>query len=818
MKISQKWLSEFVEIDPDSWPPERISDVLTDLGLEVEHIEDQQAMFNRFVIGVVKECEKHPKADKLSVTQVDVGEDELRTIVCGAPNVAAGQTVIVALDGAVIPGADFTIGKRKLRGVESNGMICSEAELKNGEGDASGIMVLDEGTPGLPLTDAMGWDDVIYDVALTPNRADCASHVGVARDLAAFMEIHEPTSTSRIVGRVPQSREQTTESSQNAVTAEVDDADLCPRYALQRITGVKVGPSPEWMQQRLRALGLRPRNILVDVTNYVNMELGQPLHAFDYNKLRGGGIVVKVAKKDEKFVTLDDKERTLNETMLMIQDLEGPVAIAGVMGGQNSEIDDDTTDVVLESAFFNPTNIRRTAKTLGMNTDASYRFERGVDIENVVGALQRATELILEHAGGEAKELVDLYPAPYQAPTVRVRYERVRAINGIHETDQTIRLMCAALGCEVKELDETSCEIVPPAWRVDIHSEIDIAEEVMRMHGINKVAAAEQATLNLGGLNLHESVQAAGGTEKLKRRALVREQLRARGYADCVTPVLTSPDTAKIGGKTPVELANALGQEFSALRTSIVPGLLAVASRNLRHGAATIRLADIGSVFNTDASTELGVKQEEHLCMLITGDREEHWSLSGRTLDLYDLFGDMDLLGNVNFGAPSELTDSVWTENTVSIESGKSIVGRAGQISPELAAAYDIEGPVYVAEITLRDVDSPMATYRAPGLYPTVRRDLALVVDEGTTAGQVIEVIERAAPKTFRGVKVFDVFRDDEHVGKGKKSLAVALTFRSDERTLVDEEVDKAMAEIIKVSEKKLGAHVRGSVHQGDGS
>lgn len=811
MKISHGWLSEFVDLDPTEWTSDRIAEVLTDLGLEVEHVDDQARALRRFVVGYVVSATPHPKADKLTVCTVDAGEPEHRTICCGAKNVAAGQYVPVALDGAIVPNGGFEIGKRTLRGVESNGMICSSSELGLDE-DHDGIMVLsDSYPPGTELAVALGLTDVVYDVFNTPNRADCNSHIGVARDLAAYIAVQSSGQRAASSDKRATSYELRATISEHPVTTGFVDPDLAPRYALQRIRNVKVVPSPDWMQQRLLAVGLRPRNILVDVTNYVNMELGQPLHAFDYNKLRGGGIEVKTMGAPFTFTTLDDKQRQLSGSELMICDLEGPVAIAGVMGGNNSEIDDTTTDIVLESAFFNPTSIRRTAKALGMNTDASYRFERGVDIGNVIGAMNRATQLILEYAGGEAAELIDLYPSPLQPAPIRVRYERMRSINGIDVSDATIRRMCEAIGCSVRELDATACEVVPPTWRVDLGAEIDLAEEVMRLHGINQVPVAEYGRLNMTGKTLHPSVQAAGGSDRLQRRRDLRRMLAARGYSDCVTSVLTSPELASAGGAAPAHLKNALGVEFSALRTSILPGLLAAASRNLRHGVDTVRLSDIGSVFDLDATAELGVRQRETLCLLVTGDRETHWSLPQRALDLYDLLGDVGIVASVATEPRPDGLPGMWTPNLVELRQGDRVVGLAGQLDPQLAAAFDVERAVYAAEIDLRLVSQTTARYQPVGQYPSVRRDLAMIVDEAVTAAAIIDSIASAAPGTFRGAEVFDVYRHDQHVGVGKKSVAVAMRFQHDERTLVDDEVDASVAEIIRALHRDVAARVRGA-------
>lgn len=830
MKISHAWLQEFVQLD-QSWTPDRVSEVLTDLGLEVEHIDDQARALDRFVVGHVLSCEKHPKADKLTVCSVDVGEPEPRTICCGAPNVAAGQYVPVALDGAIVPNGGFKIEKRTLRGVESNGMICSRAEL-NLDDDHSGIWVLsDVHRPasdalrtasdviriGMSLAEFLGTTDVIYDVAITPNRADCNSHLGIARDLAAFIAVS--SSEQRVASVVSPSEDSAPHMTKSPLNPQILSVDpsLAPRYALQRIAGVRIVPSPEWMQERLRAVGVRPRNIVVDVTNYVNMELGQPLHAFDAMKLRGGAIQVKTATAGETFTTLDGKERTLDADMLMICDAEGPVAVAGVMGGQNSEIDDNTTDIVLESAYFDPRSIRRTAKKLGLNTDASYRFERGIDIGNVLGALKRAVDMIVEFSGGSPSEVVELYPAPFQESVVRCRYSRMRDVNGIDVDDATIRLMLTSIGCEVVSEDAESVTVRIPTWRVDISAEIDLAEEVMRLYGINNVPSAEYGRVNMTGNTLHPSTRAVGGRQELLTRNSIRTKLVARGYTDCITSVLTSPETAAIGGGAVVTLKNALGSESSALRTSMIPGLLASASRNLRHGAGQVRLMEIGQVFVHAPAAELGVEQQERLTLVVAGTTGRHWSAPERALDLFDVLGDLGVVDSIQVAPTQGPADGVWSINTVDVFVNGVKVGKAGELEPAMLAAFDLS-TAYAVELDVRGILrgslSRVRKYVPVGQYPTVQRDLALIVSEGVQAGSLIEVVSKHAGAIYRGAEVFDVFRDEQHVGAGMKSVAVNITFRSDERTLVDEEIDASIRSIIEAAKRELGARVRGADDQ----
>ncbi|MBI2793171.1 MAG: phenylalanine--tRNA ligase subunit beta [Ignavibacteria bacterium] len=898
MKIVHGWVSEFVDLDPTIWRPERVADVLTDLGLEVEHIEHRSAALNRFVVGLVLECERHPNADKLSVCLVDVGESLPRTIVCGAANVAAGQFVPVALDGAVVPNGGFAIGKRMVRGVQSNGMICSREELgrddEMGTADQkedAGIWVLgssgdSELTPGRALAEVIGQTEIVYDVAVTPNRADCLSHIGIARELQAYQIVHGKEieqNGKAVTGTGKENEEKGLAGKEQQVENPTGlihsiDEHLAPFYALQKITNVTIGPSPKWLQDRLTACGLRPRNVIVDITNYVNMELGQPLHAFDFAKVRGSQFNVQGSEGSqfrvqgsrgsqfnvqgsmgsrgsqfnvqgsrgsqfnvqgskgsqfnvqgsrdddehgtmnfERFVTLDGKERTLPLHTLMICDMEGSIAIAGVMGGENSEIDVSTTDIVLESAYFDPASIRRTAKVLGLSSDASYRFERGVDPGNVLNALDRATNLILSLIPGSSAAERDVSgPGSLLEPrTIKVRFGRIRSILGTQVLNDEMINIFTALGCVVSDVTTDSCVVEPPTWRADLKEEIDFSEEVMRFYGINNINDAASAVISLQ-MPVSKPSDATGerfrvfGSSVATHRNL-RMLLVARGYSDCLTTVLTSPENAELTGTGIVKVKNPLGVEFSALRTSLVPSLLTVASLNIRHDAGTIRLCEIGNVFTWNTN----VIQREHLAVLITGEYEQHWSAPERELDLFDLLGDVGILGPL--ATRPAKSQGIWSANTVEVLANAEVIGMAGLVDPEVAALFGIDAAVFAAEISLKELDAVFAAtqaqrvYNKIGQFPSVRRDLALIVDEEIPAGRIVSIIRAAAPATCRDVRVFDVYRDVESIGRGRKSVAVGLTFRSDVKTLIDEEIEDSLNVIIRAIEQELGALIRGS-------
>jgi phenylalanyl-tRNA synthetase beta chain len=802
MKLSHRWLQEFVDLDPATWTPERVSTVLTDLGLEVEHIENMAETLRGFVVGRVLTKEAHPKADKLSVCTVDVGDGSPRTIVCGAPNVAAGQTVPVALVGARVPTADFVIESRPLRGVTSEGMICSQAELGLGE-DHNGIWVLTtDAASGTPLATALGIDDVTYEVAITPNRADCTSHIGIARDLLAYQRVHEQRVQTEL--RMPSITVPAPTSA--SVDVRVEAQDLCPHYIAHVVTNVRPVESPAWLKDRLTVLGLRPRNVIVDITNYINMELGQPLHAFDASKLEGNTIVVRRAHAHEQqFRTLDGKDRTLTSDMLMICDANRPVAIAGVMGGENSEVDDATTTVVIESAFFAPTSVRRTAKAHGLSTDASYRFERGIDPAGVARAADRAVALLCELAGGTAGTRIEVGAPRTPSQPIAYSHDRIRSLIGITESNDRIDLMLTSVECVC-----TNNTATPPSWRADLQIEADLAEEVMRLYGIDAIPSSTSAHLSLSGNTLPAHLR-AGGEHGRSLRDRVRTMLVGRGYYDCITNVLTGPDDhVSAGGSQHVALKNALGKEFSTLRTSLLPSLLRVVSRNLRHGQSTVRVFEVGSAFQRDAATELGVNQREVLTLCCAGSVEHHWSAPSRSMDLFDLLGDVASILPMTTTRPVESAIAGFSANVVEICVGSVVVGVAGEVDSALAKRSEVERAAYAAVIDLRAIAPQQRTFSPVGQFPTVRRDLALVVKEEITAGRILDVVRELNLPLLRSVGVFDVYRDAA-MGEGVKSIGIEMTFRSDERTLVDGDVDTAITSIIDATTKALGAHVRGA-------
>jgi len=801
MKISNNWLKEFVSF---THTPDALSDALTMLGIEVEAIEDEGKKFRGFFIGKVLTRKKHPNADKLSVCTVTLGEGE-QTIVCGAPNVAAGQTVVVATQGAIVPSAGFEIALRKIRGVESNGMICSRAELGVGEDDG-GIWVLPEGTPlGMPLADYLGVNDIIYEIGITPNRADCLSHLGIAREIAAL----DTTSISIPQMQLPRNEPLT------SVKITIEDPEKCPRYAARIVRNVKVQESPAWLKNRLTSLGLRPRNAVVDVTNLVLMECGQPLHAFDCDTITDSHIIVKSATAGEKFISLDSKERTLDGEMLMICDAARPVAIGGVMGGENSEITDQTTTVFIESAYFNPSSIRRTGKKLGISSDASYRFERGVDIDNLLYALDRAAMLIAELTGGTIDDgMTDVYPNPQPQKQCSMRFDRARSIIGIPIENSTMTSLLERIGCKITDSTEYAVSVIVPSYRVDISEEIDLIEEVARMVNYDNIAPDLSSKFPSG-------VAIAPEFLKPSARDTIRNFYTQHGFNEILTYSFLDKASAAVFTENPIELANPLGEEFSVMRPSMLPAMMKTMERNIRNGQTMLKLFDIGKTFHhaSWAKTFIpGIEEREHLCVALSGNTtSEQWSAKQRTVDFYDIKGIIEemcselQLVNVKFRAPKS-ESAVFTANSLEIvaKSG-TLLGSFGEVSSNYRSSFGIETPIFAAEINLSalyTVKPAIGAYQPVAHFPSVQRDVAFVTDAGVTSEAIAKVITQTGGTLLKTSTVFDVF-EGKSLGEGKKSLAFSLTFQSPERTLVEGEIQQAVSGIVSAVEKATGAKLR---------
>ncbi|KAB2926363.1 MAG: phenylalanine--tRNA ligase subunit beta [Bacteroidetes bacterium] len=808
MRISLNWLRRYLDVTDT---PERIAEVLTSVGLEVESMERLGEALRGFVVGHVLETSKHPNADRLSVCSVRLRPDgEPVQIVCGAPNVAAGQKVPVGLPGAVVPsslhdpsGKPFTLAVAKIRGVESNGMICSESELGIGQ-DKSGIMVLPEATTvGMPLAEFFGRDDVVMELGVTPNRPDCLSHLGVARDLSAYYRI--PVRRPEVAGTDGGGN---TAASLTSVT--VKNPAACPRYTARVIQDVTVKESPEWLKRLLTAAGLRPINNIVDVTNFVMFEYGQPLHAFDMDRLSGRRIVVRSAEAGESFTTLDGRTHAMTGNELMICDAERSVALAGVMGGLNSEITPETVTVLLESAYFDPVTVRRTAKRLGISTDASYRFERGVDPNAVDEASRRAAQLIAELSGGSVVPgVVDEYPSPIAPKEITLRLARVNAMLGTELTMETVSGILTSLGHRVTHVDAGTVICASPTFRPDIEQEIDLIEEVARMYGYNNIADSTSGSVVFTEPSAAE-----------RRLSDVTGWLQANGFNESVTNSLMDAKTATLFSSSAVSVRNPLSAELETLRPALLPSLLQAVAYNHNRGARTVKFFETGSVFERvsgDAPYTFvpGYVERFRLGMVLSGfSGDLSWHEKQREFDIYDVKGTVlsllrsigiDNIHLIYYDASNSLN-----EQSIGIEIQGTYVGLMGRCSEELTGRFKIEKPVYFAEFDLGPVLSGTGPKKFKGFskYPSVTRDVAFVVGEEVAAGDVERTIAEAGGAIVSGVTPFDLFTG-KNLGTGKKSLAFSVQVTPSDRTLTEAEIDAVVAAIVSRVSSRHGAVLR---------
>jgi len=803
MRISFNLLKEFVNLPAG---PKEVASILTSIGFEVENYLDYGEKYKNFVVAEVITCEKI--TEKLSYCKVFDGTRNYN-VVCGAPNVQKGIKVVLALPGAVLPKNNLEIKPTTIRGYQSEGMICSEDELEIGDCDSE-ILVLEENAKvGEPFASFSGLADVVYEIGITPNRGDCLSHLGIARELSAYFDL--PLTLPKIeLNEDPESE------IGDFVSIEVLDQEKCPRYTARVIRNVTVAESPAWLKSRLILLGLRPINAIVDVTNYVMMELGQPLHAFDYDKLALKKIVVRTANPGEKFVTLDGKERILDESMLMICDGEKPVAIGGVMGGENSEISSDTRNVLLESAFFNPVSIRRTSKKLGLMSESSYRFERGVDYENTVFALHRASQLIAMLGGGKVVSgFVDIKSNSLAKKFVPFRFDRAKRVIGIDISNDKIRKYLSSLGFKpVEEFEQKIiCEV--PSFRFDVEQEIDLIEEVARYYGYDNIPEDRSYTVTYSG----DKNETPLDVPELRKE--IKNYFISNGFTEILTQNLYSPKKAALfhSGEF-IEISNPLGEEYSIVKTSIIPSILEIVKFNLNVGKKDLRLFEIGKEFRrTTEGTKFieGVEEKEVLVVALSGlNQPLQWGINNRKVDFYDLKGIVEhflqsfecegyIIAAGNFN--SEIFGS---EYAMINYSGK-MIGEFGVISTRIAKAYEIDEEVFVWYIYLEPIYSmerKVKVYKRISPFPVVRRDLAFIVDEKLPAEKLYKIILENVGQYLREITIFDVFKG-KNIGEGKKNLAFALFFNSYERTLTVEEVQEWIDRIVQKVKEEVGGELR---------
>jgi len=797
MKISYNWLKDFIQTDKTA---EALSAILTDIGLEVESLEVVQSLpggLEGLVIGEVKTCEPHPNADRLRITTVDVGGEALLPIVCGAPNVAAGQRVVVATVGTTVyptTGEPFKISKSKIRGEVSEGMICAEDEIGLG-GSHAGIMVLAEDAPvGTAAKDYFEvHDDFVFEIGLTPNRADAASHLGVARDVAAYLR--GGYELPDISGFAP--------GDADALPVSVVDAMACPRYSSLSIQGVQVGESPQWLSDRLKAIGVRPINNVVDVTNYVLHELGQPLHAFDAGKLSGGQVVVRRACQGEPFVTLDGVERTLHEEDLMICDAEKPLCIAGVFGGMHSGVTDTTTAVFLESAYFHPVSIRKTAKRHGLNTDASFRFERGTDPDITVFALKRAAQLIVEVAGGHVSTAIsDDYPVPVLPFTFDVRYAAVQRLIGKAIPEAEIKAIIEALGITVLSESNGTLNVQVPPYKVDVTREVDIIEEVLRIYGYNRIEIKRQikASLNTSPKPDKEVVQNQ-----------VADLLIGNGFREILSNSLTKSAYLD-DADTAVRILNPLSADLEVMRQNLLFSALEAIAYNQKRKQVDLKLFEFGTAYRSENDAFV---ETQHLSLAIAGKQvAQQWNQAAKPVTFYHIKAVVDaLLQRLGITGLQE-TDApeIHYQYGLSYErNGRALVS-FGAVRQSLLQQVDVDGEVFYADFDWgligKAIRKNKITYREVSKFPAVRRDLSLLLDNDVTFGQLKAIAEKSERKLLKRVQVFDVYKGDK-LPAGKKSYALQFVLQDEEKTLNDKQIDAIVKKLIYNFEKETGAEVR---------
>ncbi len=818
MQISYNWLKNYLNIDIEV---DKVSEILTDIGLEVGGVEEVQSIkggLEGLVIGEVLTCERHPNADKLSKTTVNVGGDEILPVVCGAPNVAAGQRVVVATVGTVLYDGDesFTIKKSKIRGEESRGMICAEDEIGLGKSH-DGIMVLPAdvavGTPAKDYFDVE--TDVVFEVDLTPNRVDSASHYGVARDLAAYLKSNGKEANLQL----PSIEDFKVDNNDFPVEIVVENEEACPRYCGVTISGVTVQESPDWLKNKLKLIGLSPINNVVDITNYVLHELGQPLHAFDGDEIKGSKVVVKTLSEKSMFTTLDEIERELSDKDLMICNAEEGMCIAGVFGGMKSGVKDSTTKVFLESAYFNPVYVRKTAKRHTLSTDASFRFERGIDPNITVFALKRAALLIKEIAGGTiSSEITDIYPNPIANFEVDVKWKNILRLIGKDLSKETIKTIVTSLEMEILNEDEVGMKLSIPPYRVDVQREVDVIEDILRIYGYNNIEIPEA---------VHSTLVYSDNPDDHKVKNIIANQLVSQGFSEIMCNSLTKPgfyaDLKKYPENNVVALFNPLSNDLGGMRQSLVMGGLESIVHNVNRRSTDLKLFEFGNCYSlNNPEGEKGSldKYAEHhsLAVFLTGNMiAANWNAQERKVS----FADMRAVVNqiiLRLNIPEAMLAETEVENDVFVE-GVSLATKNkihlvdfGIVSPELSKIFGLKEIVYFAEFNwnnlLKVAGKQKVIYKEIPKYPEVSRDLALLVDKNVTFGQIKEVALKTEKKLLKSVSLFDIY-EGEKLGADKKSYAVNFILQDENKTLTDKQIDKIMSNMVKNLEREVSASLR---------
>lgn len=818
MKLSYSWLQQYIDIDID---PQKLSELLTDGGLEVEGLEKVESIkggLEGIVIGKVLTCEKHSNADKLSVTTVDVGNGQTLPIVCGAPNVAAGQKVLVATVGTILYDGDesFKIKKSKIRGEVSEGMICAEDELGLGSSH-DGIMVLpEEAETGKAAKEFFNvTDDWVYEIGLTPNRADATSHIGSARDLVAVINRFYPE--KKLSLKIPDVSAFNIDNTNLDIDVSIINNEACARYSGICISNIEIKESPEWLQNRLKSIGLRPINNVVDITNYVLMETGHPLHAFDYDRIEGKKVQVKTAEEGSSFVTLDDVERKLTAKDLMIYNAKEPMCFAGVFGGKGFGVESETKNIFLESAYFDSVYVRKTSKYHNLKTDASFRFERGADPNITIYALKRAALLIKELAGGQiASDIIDIYPKPIDKWTINLRYSQLDRLIGQKIPRDLVKSILTDLAIEIINETESGLELLIPTYKVDVTREADVIEEVLRVFGYNQIELDNQ---------IHSSISYSDKPDKDVLTNLVSEFLVAKSYTETMNNSLTRHsyyvDNNVFDENKSVKILNPLSSELNVLRQNLLFGGLETISRNLKHKRRDIKTFEFGNQYlfnNPEAeSVDKRYTQETHLAIFLSGNKyQESWSQNSAEANFYDLksilFQLLQKLGiNQKDLRFSEFNNDIYAY-ALSLSIKKNEFAQIGKLNKQLCEKNDIDQDVYYADINWTKlfelVKRYKVNYQEITKYPEVRRDLALLIDTDVSFAMLESTIKNTERGILNGVNLFDVY-EGKGIPKGKKSYAISIHLQDANKTLTDKIIEKTMAKILKSLEREYNVELR---------
>ncbi len=799
MRIPLNWLKQYVDIDEN---PDILADKLTMLGLEIEAVDKPWGDITKVRTGKILSIERHPNADKLVVCKTDVGEGEPLQIICGARNMSVGDVVPTALVGATLTGG-FEITKRKMRGIESSGMMCSAQELGLGD-DHSGLLILPSDTPvGRDFVADFGLDDTVFEIEVTPNRGDWASMTGVARELAALYGVPWSLPDATI-----QESGEHDASEMSSVTIEAPD--LCPRYIGRVLPAVQTGASPLWMAVRLLAAGQRPINNVVDITNYVLLETGHPLHAFDYDLLDENRIVVRRAQSGETIVTIDGESHQLTSEMLIIADAGRPVAVAGVMGGRESEVGENTRRVFLESAYFDPVSVRRTSRVLGLQTEAAAHFQRGADPEMALYAVERTAALMQQLAGAQvAAGLLDEYPAPLPRREVDLRYKRTDLLLGTEVEALEQRRALTGLGFELARETDVSCTVRVPPWRHDVSEEADLIEEIARLHGYDKIKVTLPSVRQSG-------IEFAPNEDKIRK---LRQFLVGSGLTEMFQWTFSSPGQVS-KCKLPSEyldmvaLENPLSENQATMRSTLLPGMMAVAAKNIHKGNADIRAFETGPVFKPVEGAELP-DEPLRLAILLTGHASrKHWSRLHQPVDFYDIKGFAEAVLDF-FGVPAKFEETEFgmfrSGQRAVVKSKKLGLGVLGAVEPGVLEAYEVDQSVYLLEMdiqTLLDMPTSVSRFKEIPAFPPSLRDMAVVVDESVPAGELRDTALETGEKILESVEIFDIYTGKQ-VPDGKKSVAMGLIFQAGDRTLKDKEVQKVWDKILAKLQKNYQAELR---------